>query len=187
MRSLSAALLVVFTFGLAACARHAYGPDGLALFPPGSSSRSFFEKCNFVEMEGGGSWFCDMSHDYKVVERAKPNTHDEEIQAFVARESVRLGKYAGKQSTKLEGKLAGLEFSTLGFELQQDDPKHPETKGLAPFPWVVFFGTETLPDGAGLVVSCTIAGSSAGDVAKVAACHEGMKILRETMHAKHKK
>jgi len=159
----------------------------MALFPKGSATHEFFQKCTHNTLEEEASWFCDTTATIALIERPKPRSHEDEIQAFIARHSVRLGAYKGKQEGKLTGMLEGMELSGLGFELPQEDPKRPETKGLAPFPWVVFLATETMPDGTGLVLSCTLAGSEAMKIPPVQMCHAGMKHLRDRMLDLHKK
>lgn len=179
-------LVALFALGLSACAGR-YGHNGLALFPEGSPSRTFFAACPFNQPEGMVTWFCDMTESFGLVERPAPRSHEDEIQAFVARDHGLMGTYKGKISGALSGDLAGMEFTALGFEKPQDDPAHPETKGLAPAQWVVFFGTQGMPDGSSIAVSCSIAGSNVTNVDVVRQCHTGMKHLRDTMLVAHAK
>lgn len=80
-----------------------------------------------------------------------------------------------------------MALSALGFEDPQEQPDKPETKGLPPFGWVTFFGTQTMPDGTGVALSCTIAAEYAGSVPVVRQCHSGIKYLRDVVLEDHKK
>lgn len=179
-------LALALLLGLSACGGR-YGHDGKALFPQGTPARAFFESCPHVYLEGTASWFCDSTESFALVERPGKTAHEAEIKAFVAREAIRLGEFKGKMSGSLTGELTGMEFTTLGFEKPQEDPKAPETKGLQPAQWVVFFGTQDMPDGATIAVSCTIAGSNVTSVETVRKCHTGMRLLRDTMLSQHGK
>lgn len=162
---------------LVACAgRH--GRDGLALFPKGSETRTFFEKCPHNTYKDVPTWFCDTTETFGLVERDKPRSHEDEVKAYVLYDEGKSGAYKGKLSATLAGTLQGMEFSTLGFE------DKPLPSG-APNQWIVFLGTQTMPDGTGITVWCSIIASEVNNIGTVRQCHTGMKHLRDTLLSVH--
>lgn len=171
--------LCLFPWLLVGCAgRH--GRDGLALFPKGSPTHAFFAKCPHNTHKDVPTWFCDMTESFGLFERDKPLPHEDEIKAYIAYDEGRSGVFKGKLSTTLQGALQGMELSTFGFE----DTHGP---GGAVTGWVVFLATQTMPDGTGIAVWCSIHAGEVNNETTVRQCHTGMKHLRDTMHSVHGK
>jgi hypothetical protein len=181
-----ASILALFATLATACAPR-FGHDGLALFPQGSSARAFFEKCPHSVLEGTASWFCDTTQIFQLAERDTQRPRQGEIKAFAAREAGTMGKLVAEKPSDLQGEVSGMDVAVLGFERVIDDGTRPENRGLPPQQWIVFFGTQSMPDGTGLVVSCTLTASEASVPASIRGCHTGMKLLRDVMLAAHAK
>lgn len=157
--------------GIFGCTSSLYGHDGMRYFAEGSEARTFFKGCPYEENDRTGTWFCDTTGDYTLLEQKTPKTHEREVNAFILH--ANRGRLVGRHTVKLTGRLADMQVTTLGLE------ESPESQ------WVAFVATQSMPDASSIVVSCTLHAEHAQDVGAITKCHTGMALLRDAMRAKH--
>lgn len=162
-----------------------YGHNGLALFPEGSGTRSFFgsDKCSFNSYKDVPTWFCNLLlmggyHDFGLIEHKQPVSHRDGVNAFLGYDEGRGGVNKGEVAADLKGELAGMELSAIGLE---------QTVNGAVIGSVTFIGTQPMPDGSGITVWCRINSETVYLPDGVKQCHTGMKLLRDRMVEVHKK